>query len=609
MAQFAALTAAFFTASLLLQQAQQPTFRARTDLVQWDVSVFDRDGRPVTGLPASAFTVIEDDAVRPIIGFSEIHIPAAPEVSAAWLRDAPTDVETNDVADRRLFVLVMDDASWPPITVPRGREIGRRFIDSLGPQDLAAVVFTGNNSGNAQGFTADRGRLRSVIDRATYTLLDPKLSPQITVRTLLRATDYLVGVPARRKALVIVTAFDMMMFVASSGPGRHLISLTERTFVAAQLANVNVFVLSVRYSAETALARHDEQDWVKRLPNETAGALVPLWGHDADVRAGVERIFTQTGSYYLLGYSSADPMKFHRVKVLVDRPDLIVRTRERYYWPDAVQSQEVDESLPAEAKALSGVLPQADLPLSVTVAPFGADEDPGATVHVVLGLRVAADAPATSTGRTFDIQASAFTVEGDHRLTTKHVLEIPETSGSTGRYDALLRMDLKPGRYELRLSANHRATGKGGAVYTTVDVPDFRSAPLALSGALVSATPAPASGPRDSVSALGLVSATTSRSFTPQQRVVILTRAYQGGRGRLKPAMATARIVDESDQIVFEQETPLFAESTATIRHADVRVDLPLSSLQPGKYLYSVEVVLDRRTARRDVRFEVSALR
>ena len=77
MARFAALTAAFFTGALLFQQAQQPTFRARTDLVQWDVSVFDRDGRPVTGLPASAFTVLEDDAVRPIIGFSEITIPPA----------------------------------------------------------------------------------------------------------------------------------------------------------------------------------------------------------------------------------------------------------------------------------------------------------------------------------------------------------------------------------------------------------------------------------------------------------------------------------------------------------------------------------------------------
>ena len=108
MARFPALTAAFFTAALLFQQAQQPTFRARTDLVQRDVSVFDRDGRPVTGLPANAFTVLEDDAVRPIIGFSEITIPPASEVSAAWLRDAPTDVETNDVADRRVFVVVME---------------------------------------------------------------------------------------------------------------------------------------------------------------------------------------------------------------------------------------------------------------------------------------------------------------------------------------------------------------------------------------------------------------------------------------------------------------------------------------------------------------------
>lgn len=39
---------------------QAPTFRSRTDLVQLDISVLDKDRRPVRGLTAADFTVLED---------------------------------------------------------------------------------------------------------------------------------------------------------------------------------------------------------------------------------------------------------------------------------------------------------------------------------------------------------------------------------------------------------------------------------------------------------------------------------------------------------------------------------------------------------------------
>ena len=56
---------AVFTLSLTAQQPQPgqkpPVFRSTVDLVHLDVSVLDKDRRPVRGLTAADFTISEDD--------------------------------------------------------------------------------------------------------------------------------------------------------------------------------------------------------------------------------------------------------------------------------------------------------------------------------------------------------------------------------------------------------------------------------------------------------------------------------------------------------------------------------------------------------------------
>ena len=59
---------------------QQPTqFRTGVELVQIDVSVLDRNRRPVRGLKGEDFTVIEDGQVHPVAAVAEIVIPDAEE--------------------------------------------------------------------------------------------------------------------------------------------------------------------------------------------------------------------------------------------------------------------------------------------------------------------------------------------------------------------------------------------------------------------------------------------------------------------------------------------------------------------------------------------------
>jgi len=100
-------------AGLHAGQPQPPrTFRTGIDVVQVDVSVLDRDRRPVRGLTASDFTVLEDGKPRPLVAFSPVDIPESKPLAsgtAAWVREIAPDVAGNDLArDGRLVVIVLD---------------------------------------------------------------------------------------------------------------------------------------------------------------------------------------------------------------------------------------------------------------------------------------------------------------------------------------------------------------------------------------------------------------------------------------------------------------------------------------------------------------------
>ena len=81
LALVAAIAAA--AAAVSAQQAQEPTptFRARTDLRVWNISVTDREGRPIEGLGVNDFTISEN-GVRQEIAFVEYQRlePPAPVV-------------------------------------------------------------------------------------------------------------------------------------------------------------------------------------------------------------------------------------------------------------------------------------------------------------------------------------------------------------------------------------------------------------------------------------------------------------------------------------------------------------------------------------------------
>ena len=142
----------------------QTTFTTRVDVVQLDVTVLDKDHRPIRGLTAADFTVLENGKPQPIVAVVPIELPGPARYSAPWMREIDSDVVSNERDIRRLVVLLMDDAYTGSEhgESSSARKVAHGILDSLGPADLAAVAFT--YDGQAQNLTSDRTRLRTAVE-------------------------------------------------------------------------------------------------------------------------------------------------------------------------------------------------------------------------------------------------------------------------------------------------------------------------------------------------------------------------------------------------------------------------------------------------------------
>ena len=201
--------------------------------------------------------------------------------------------------------------------------------------------------------------------------------------------------------------------------------------------------------------------------------------------------------------------------------------------------------------------------------------------------------------------AKVFTPEGKELMTVRQQAAVTlRPSDSDAVFDILVPLKLKPGRYNIRYSAQSARLDRTGSVYTDVVVPDFEKERLSMSGVILAGEPMPLAAPRDAFAALVPVVPTTRREFEPQDRVRAFTRVYQ--RGRAEPVRVSVRVTDAAGRTTAETADTIAASTFDANNAADFTYELPLASLPPGSYLLSIEARRDARTdVRRNVRFTV----
>jgi VWFA-related protein len=610
--------------------AQPPTFRDRVDLVQLDVSVLDKDRRPVRGLTSKDFTVFENGKPQVVAFFDPVDIPDPVPPSAPWIRDVAPDVHSNaEVPEQRLFLIAIDDAIFTGDlwALNRVKKIARSVVDRLSPSDLTAVIYSQSNQ-LSQDFTSDRSKILAAIEAFPKNPgVPPSLGMLYSVGLLQRASEFLGAVPNRRKTIIYIGTGVPFSVVEAATPVRATFdrspasSLLQRDlkdriqdmFDRAKLANVNVYMVDacgLRAPGTPCAPSADIEDYFVAVATNTGGRPVI---NTNDFEPGLTAIFQENASYYMLGFQSTNAARDgsrRKLEVKVNRPDVTVRTRSGYTAPDEDDPQVAARRASPLGASVAGLLPKSDLPLLVTAAPFAVRGQRNAAVAVAVGVKQPVRQTGTRTIQKVDLQVSAFNTDGKAFGTKKLTAEVGLRPGEfdSAEYEVVTRLDLKPGRYQLRVGGDIGALSTTGSVYYDVVVPDFEKAPLSLSG-LVLASP---SGPQplksvqaDNLKSVLPVVPTTRRQFAGTERVAVFARAYQGGK--MPPVAASVRwqIRNADDMVVLDRTQDLAASAFAGATEADLRLDVPLASLPPGAYVLTLEGHAGAASARRDVRFHV----
>jgi hypothetical protein len=251
----------------------------------------------------------------------------------------------------------------------------------------------------------------------------------------------------------------------------------------------------------------------------------------------VPQVFRENSSYYLLGFrptSGTQDGRFRKITVKVSRPGLEVRTRAGYYAarPEKPAKPSSKPAPTAIERALSNGLPTGDIPLSLSAvaAPVTGRKDPA--VAVVAGLSSLDDGPEVER---IEMTVAAFTDTWKSAGAVTQTIEVGRRGSGSRRAiaDVPVRLDLKPGRYEIRCAVHSAATGRTGSVYASVTVPDFSKAALAVSGAQMFRNDGGSSD--SSATDLSLpwpAGVTTRRAFRQDQAVSAAVRVSQIGARR-----------------------------------------------------------------------------
>jgi hypothetical protein len=156
------------------------------------------------------------------------------------------------------------------------------------------------------------------------------------------------------------------------------------------------------------------------------------------------------------------------------------------------------------------------------------------------------------------------------------------------------RIELPPGRYQVRIGVRESGAGEMGTVFYDLDVPDFEREPLTMSGLLLTA---PSSQrvmtvqPDETLRKVLPGAATSRRTFTTSDALSMYAEIY-ATVGQISPRIdVTTRLIAESGREVSAARDELSGGAGGRDKSAVYALSktLPLKDVPPGSYLLRVE--------------------
>jgi VWFA-related protein len=402
-----------------------------------NVVVRDKQGKPVTGLKAEDFTLLEEGKPQKISSFDFENLDTTPLIASsgptqqsstetspaqAAKPSAPmiTRKDAEDaLSNKRVIVLFFDLSSMSPDETQRAVDSARNYIDKkMTSADMISVISLASSLRLDQDFTADRSRLQRVLKRFAHSegqgmdagptgdadgiaetgdayTPDETEYNQFNTDRKLQAIQSICQVLAKfnqKKSVIYFSSGMTQTGIENEAALRAAVNTAVK-------ANVAIYTLDARGleamppggSAATASLRGTAMYSGAAVQNqldanfasqETLTTLSADTGGKAfldsnDLGQVFDRVQRDTSVYYVLGYKSSNPVKdgkYRRIQVKINRPGLNLDFRKGYYAPKDFQHFNAEDKDQQMEEELASELPNTDVALYMAASYFRLDD-------------------------------------------------------------------------------------------------------------------------------------------------------------------------------------------------------------------------------------------
>jgi VWFA-related protein len=583
---------------------EQPTFRAKVNVVSVDVSVFDDDGGPITDLTTTDFQVAEDGIRQTVQTAQFIRLDGqriAAEAESLEIRSPAHAAVEAAKEDVRLFAIYLDDyfvTRKPFITLPL-RDALVDFVKQFGPRDLVAIMdpltplshlrFTRSRDELLERMRAFEGRrgerfpIRSILEEGQHQ--HPNLAEVrsgVSLSALTSLVTYLGGLRDGRKSVIYVSEGPPI-----GTPSHPNYARMEEAIEAANRGNVTINVLDPRPLGSSEFGGPEV---LRRLSADTGGRAIV---NTNQPEKGLRQAIADASAYYLVGYTPSRELadgKFHRIDVNVKRRGVRVLARRGYWAPRAEELTPAEPPAPLEPK-LSSALATFSGPSDGRIidAWVGTHLGPDGRARVMVTWEAAARRAGTATPTRLSVEPLV-RMGGD-------VLAPPQTIASVaapGAEPAIASFALDPGAAAVVRLSVLAASG---------DVLDRWTEPVALpkldSETVLLATPRVFRA-RSELELRALAAnpnpvPVASRRFRGTDRVLVEIECASGDGATFPIA---AELLNIKGERLLDLPIPPLSDGKT-------RIALPLTSLAPSVYAVRIRAGEGEREARQVVAFSV----
>jgi VWFA-related protein len=464
------------------------------------------------------------------------------------------------------------------------------------------------------------------------TLADPaeaerQMNARQSLDALRNVADWFSTVRGRRKAILFLSeGFDYDVSDFETPGASVIMDTTRETLAAAARGNVSIYGIDPRgltdlgdqtievesFPDDVTLGVNNQavrmemqlsQDSLRHLSDDTGGFAVV---NRSDYSTAYDRIVRDSSSYYAMAYypPSDKAGKFHKIEVRVGRPDLRVRARQGYITPKPVVDAASKPKNPAGAatppvtpkfrEVIDSPLPVSGLSMKLFATPFKGTA-PNASVLLGIELRgrdLRLD-PTDKVAVTYAVVDADGKVRAGSTDSMTMTLK-PDTKAlvAASGVRLLKRVEVPPGRYQVRVAAQDMGGGQLGSVMVDLEVPDFAKLPFSMSGIALtsdSAMTEPTIRPDEMLAQVLPGPPVGARAFPRSDELDLFAEVYDNNGDKPHKVDITTTVTNDEGHVMLKTEEARDSSELKGRRggygHA---ARLALKDLPPGPYVLTV---------------------